>query len=312
MLVTDGKGQSPGSLDALAAGVFEAAKEAHRRFQAERWETNEDAGLLVDGHRQALSYHNAAHIAAVVACIREVIASLRLGSDPLLIGDAMELWERGAAPRVASLDAFASAADIAFACHELGNITSSAGFSLGSSGMPELDFSRVYDSSSLYSEPAVEVRSADVTSAILAASCGDRETLGWLDPLVRHLILQTVFRFEVSSSTEPFWLLMQVVDMIGSYFYSETARTVLVAGLFNEMRVQRPGSVIPVNFLTSLDRRFRMLIQDVDRRKAVVEIFERNPCGRTAEAVLGVPGRFYRHDRPVPYEDAMLALLRDA
>ena len=84
--------------------------------------------------------------------------------------------------------------------------------------------------------------------------------------LVEHLVLQTVFHFEKVSDDAPFWFPMQVVDMIGSYFFLSASRLEAIAGLFAEMRVQRPGSIPVLPFLTSLEERFEKLVADPGAR----------------------------------------------
>jgi hypothetical protein len=102
---------------------------------------------------------------------------------------------------------------------------------------------------------------------------------------------------------------MQVIDMIGSYFFLSTSRHEAIAGLFAEMRVQHPGSIPVLPFLTSLEERFEKLVADPGARRDVLATFERNSFGRTAGSVFAVPDRFLGMSRPVPYEDAIAALL---
>jgi hypothetical protein len=75
------------------------------------------------------------------------------------------------------------------------------------------------------------------------------------------------------------------------------------------MRVQRTGSIPVLPFLTSLEERFEKLVADPGARRDVLAAFERNAFGRTAESVFVVPERFLGMGRPVPYEEAIAALL---
>jgi len=148
----------------------------------------------------------------------------------------------------------------------------------------------------------------DMRIILLSGERGAGKTTA-LARLVEHLVLQTVFHFEKVSDEAPFWLPMQAVDMIGSYFFLSTSRLEAIAGLFAEMKAQRPGRIAVLPFLSSLETRFERLVPSPLLRRQVLEIFERNPYGRTREAVFGVPGRFLGMVEPLPYEEAIAALL---
>jgi hypothetical protein len=197
---------------------------------------------------------------------------------------------------------------VAFACHDLGNITASARTAESGNSLA-LELARFYDSSALYATPEVEVRSAEIARRLLLWRGGACGRVPALARLVEHLVLQTVFHFEKVFDDAPFWMPMQVVDMIGSYFFLSTSRLEAIAGLFAEMRVQRPASIPVLPFLASLEERFHGLLVDPGAREDVLSAFERNPFGRTRETVFAVPERFRRMTRPVPYGEAIAALL---
>jgi hypothetical protein len=102
---------------------------------------------------------------------------------------------------------------------------------------------------------------------------------------------------------------MQTVDMVGSYFFSGQRRWVSVAGLFNEMRIQRPGTVQLLPFLASLEQRFELLLPEPGRRAAAMSIFERNSHGFHADTVFPVPDQLSGDSSPIPYEEAIRLLL---
>ncbi len=278
----------------------------HERFEREVWASLPIAA--VPGVSPTPSYHNDRHVAAVCDGAEAVFEALQAGSDPFGIAREARRWAESTGEPEPGPDALRTAFGVAFACHDLGNIAASTRISLDGHGLG-LEHARFYDSSALYSTPAVEIRSAAIAHALLVSKGGDCGRVPALARLVEHLVLQTVFHFEKVSDDAPFWSPMQVIDMIGSYFFLSVPRLEAIAGLFAEMRVQRPGSIPVLPFLTSLEERFEKLVADPGARRDVLAAFEKNPFGRTAESVFDVPDRFRGMSRPVPYEEAIAALL---
>ncbi len=279
---------------------------AHERFEAEVWARS--GRVVLPGVARPPSYHNARHVAAVCDCVEALFGALAEGLDPFELERDARRWStetREAEPDAGTLR---TAFGVAFACHDLGNISASERVALTGTGL-DLDLARTYDSSALYGTPAVELRGAAVARELLIALGGDCGRVPALARLVSHLVLQTVFHFEKVSDEAPFWLPMQAVDMIGSYFFLSTSRLEAIAGLFAEMRAQRPGRIAVLPFLSSLETRFERLLPSPLLRRQVLEIFERNPHGRTREAVFGVPERFRGMVEPIPYEEAIAAVL---
>jgi hypothetical protein len=239
-----------------------------------------------------------------------VLSAFEAGADPFGIARDAARWARADGGAVPPAEVLRAAFGVAFACHDLGNISASEeiGCPRGDLG---LEHARIYDSSALYATPAVEARSAAIARALLSSRGGD-DGLPGLTRLVEHLVLQTVFHFEKVADDAPFWFPMQVVDMIGSYFFVATSRLEAIAGLFAEMRAQKPGVIPVLPFLASLEERFDRLVPDAGARREVLGIFERNRRGRTRETVFAIPERFRSMTRPVPYEEAIALLLADA
>ena len=210
----------------------------HERFEREVWARLPEAA--VPGVSPTPSYHNERHVAAVCDGIEAVFEAFEAGSDPFGIAPGRPPGRNRPANREPEPEALRVAFGVAFACHDLGNIAASERISLVGGGLG-LEHARLYDSSALYSTPAVEIRSAAIAHALLLSKGGDCGRAPALARLVEHLVLQTVFHFEKVSDAAPFWFPMQVVDMIGSYFFLSTTRFEAIAGLFAEMRVQRAG-----------------------------------------------------------------------
>lgn len=301
---------SRNGLETLAGEILAIALEAHARFDRDVWQASDEARVPVDGGFAAPSYHNEHHIGSVTGCTAAVFRAAEAGRDPFRLREHLGLWN-GRQPAV-SWDEAAWAFHLAFACHDLGNIASSSRLVPGPHGRPTVELRAAYDSSVLYPVPQVEIRSAELAGALLGALLPDRPLRERIEPLVRHLVLMTVFHFEKTESDELFWLPMQTVDMIGSYFFSPLPRCRALAGLFAEMRVQKPGSVPVVGFLTSLKERFDKLLPDPGDRTEVVRIFESNRYGWTAPLVFGLPERFAPFRQLVPHDEAIRILLTPA
>ncbi len=290
----------------LVREVRRLAVAGHERFEREVWASLPEAAI--PGVSPNPSYHNERHVAAVCDGAEAIFAALQAGSDPFGILRDARRWAESSGEPEPGLEALRTAFGVAFACHDLGNIAASTRVSLDGNGLG-LEHARFYDSSALYGTPAVEIRSAAIAHALLVSKGGACGRVPALARLVEHLVLQTVFHFEKVTDDAPFWSPMQVIDMIGSYFFLSVPRLEAIAGLFAEMRVQRPGSIPVLPFLTSLEERFEKLVADPGARKDVLAAFEGNSFGRTAESVFVVPDRFLAMSRPVPYEEAIAALL---
>lgn len=290
----------------LVREVRALAVAGHERFEREVWRTLPAAA--VPGVSPTPSYHNERHVAAVCDGIEAVFEALAAGSDPFGIGREARRWAESTGEPAPGFEDLRIAFGVAFACHDLGNIAASSRITMDGNGLG-LEHALLYDSSALYATPAVEIRSAAIAQALLERKGGACGRVPALARLVEHLVLQTVFHFEKISDDAPFWFPVQVVDMIGSYFFLSTSRLEAIAGLFAEMRVQRPGSIPVLPFLTSLEERFEKLVSDPGARREVLAAFETNSFGRTAESVFVVPDRFRGMSRPVPYEEAISALL---
>ena len=281
----------------------------HERFERDVWQRLADAA--VPGVATTPSYHNERHVSAVCDCIEAVFDGQGAGEDPFGLSADASRWASISGDPVPAVHVLRAAFGVALACHDLGNIAISERVANGS-GRLGLDLARIYDSSALYATPAVEVRSAAIARALLFSRGGELGRSPSFVRLVEHLVLQTVFHFEKVSDDAPFWSAMQVVDMIGSYFFLSVPRLEAIAGLFAEMRVQKPGSIPVLPFLTSLEERFDRLLPDPAVRETVLSLFERNEHGRTRESVFAVPARFRPMSVPVPYAEAIAALLAPA
>lgn len=292
----------------LRSEIRRLAIAAHDRFEEEVWAGS--AVAAVPGVVRPPSYHNARHVAAVCDCVEALFAAFGEGLDPFALARDARRWSERTGEPEPDPGALRTAFGVAFACHDLGNVSRSGQVALRD-GELDLEPARTYDSSALYGTPAVEERSAAVARELLLALGGACGRVPALSRLVSHLVLQTVFHFEKVSDEAPFWLPMQAVDMIGSYFFLSTSRLEAIAGLFAEMRAQRPGKIAVLPFLASLEARFDRLVPSPHLRRQVLEIFERNPHGRTRETVFGVPERFRGMTEPIPYEEAIAALLAD-
>ncbi len=279
---------------------------AHERFETEVWARS--GTVVLPGLERLPSYHNARHVAAVCDCAEALFGALGEGLDPFGLGRDARRWSEETGEPEPDAGTMRTAFGVAFACHDLGNISASERVALTASGL-DLDLAKSYDSSALYDTPAVELRGAAVAGELLLALGGACGRVPALARLVSHLVLQTVFHFEKVTDGAPFWLPMQVVDMIGSYFFLSTSRLEAIAGLFAEMNAQRPGRIAVLPFLASLEARFDRLVPSPLLRRQVLEIFERNPHGRAREAVFGIPERFRAMTEPIPYEEAIAALL---
>jgi hypothetical protein len=290
----------------LTGEVRDLAVAEHQRFETEVWGRLPEA--VVPGVSPTPSYHNDRHVVAVCEGMEAVLDALDAGADPFGLERDSRRWAESAGFPVPDRQALRTAFGVAFACHDLGNIAASSAISRDGPGLG-LDLARYYDSSALYPTPAVEVRSARIAQALLVSKGGACGRAPALARLVEHLVLQTVFHFEKVSDDAPFWFPMQVVDMIGSYFFLSVPRLEAIAGLFAEMRVQRPGAIPVLPFLTSLEERFEKLVVDPGANREVLGIFERNAFGRTRDTVFAVPDRFRGMTQPVPYEEAIVALL---
>jgi hypothetical protein len=308
----EGRATLPEPLATLAERIHAFSWAAHERFDHQVWSARPDARVDLDGRPESPSYHNQTHVQSVVDCARVVWSRSRELEDPFDLEGQLVGWSDRFGDFPFDWQLFGTALGIAFSCHDLGNITASPRVEIGRGGEIHLDLGERYDSSALYPRPEVEMRSADIACQLLEHHLGQGPLLEALRPLVCNLILQTVFHFDQTSSDEPFWFPMQVVDMVGSYFFAPQSRSQAVAGLFNEMRIQADGrgQVCVAGFLPSLSKRFERLLPDPRRRAAVLQMFEANRHGHDRNTIFSVPDELAGEWQPLPFADAIVLLLR--
>src|SRR5512140_2735283 len=108
----------------LVREVREMAVAEHERFERDVWNRLPEAAI--PGVSPNPSYHNERHVAAVCDGIEAVFAALQDGSDPFGLVLEARRWAETAGDPEPGRETLRTAFGVAFACHDLGNITSSA------------------------------------------------------------------------------------------------------------------------------------------------------------------------------------------
>lgn len=250
--------ENPFTFETLKANteLFVAAcKLAHQDFDGEKWQKNESAQKFSIKKTQtetetfAPSYHNQFHIEATLGAVDAVKTAYEAGNDIFGIKDILDdINRKNPDAKLTAAELF-QGLSIAFAGHDLGNITKPGSLIMNEPYNPNtkrLDISSIY--SNRYEAEAkklTEERSADITvKAIPTLTAGMNESKqNALTAFVRDAILKTVFEFgKVPDETDKLGLLIHSIDQIGSYCHLPINRGInrdlLVAGLLNELKVR--------------------------------------------------------------------------
>ena len=271
----------------------------HEEFDRS-WRQNPRAQISIDETIIAPSYHPEDHIAAVLDATDAVFKAKKQGIDPFELDRELAKWneDKEAGMRV-DLDDLEFAARIHFACHDLGNLTERA--ELNPQG--DLFFT------DKYLEKDAEERSRDIATALIdwhfaQAPQEELQRMERIKPLVRHLIMQTVFNPKIATSEEPFWQFVQVVDQIGPYYFGTRSNEQQVAGLSNEWRGR--GETPPQNLEEWLSFAIaRLQLLTGEKEGEVLKIFD--PSSRIRSTIAASPERVRAFmggiNRPVSYLD---------
>ena len=166
------------------------------------------------------SYHNQYHIMATLETIDAVFDSIH-ANDPLDMRTQITAWNQ-ANPDAKIFDQMVlrQAFRIAFACHDVGNITASEPIS----EQGEIVFADEYQS------VGAEERSKVVCKKFINDVFESHPQKTCVEVLALHIIEQTKFGGEMHHQ-RPFWTLVQTIDQIGSAYFSRHQNEELVAGL---------------------------------------------------------------------------------
>jgi hypothetical protein len=264
----------------------------HSHFDKNVWPNFKDAQILSDtGEVQATpSYHNEKHIQAVLDCVKVVfkdekgIAALNLQKD-------LTVWNENNPSSQINIDELQTAFTIAFAAHDLGNITTNDEKVELDSADPStaLAYAKAYTTTS----GVVEQRSAAIAKKMIKkAFQTDPETGEKLSSLVEHLVLQTVYDPKQTSSDQPFWLAVQTIDQIGQSFFSAQPRAEACAGLLNEIWINsgcdkhNPPPILLDSFIKFPERRLSAIVTNEDQRTAVLKTLQNGDFSMTMEKMM--------------------------
>lgn len=236
-------------LPELNKGVEEillASNRAHLFFEQEKWNSNSYAYELdTEGKKNKPAYHTTEHLRATLECMNVIYEQSMSDNDPFSLNDDLQRFNSTLEGIELDQNDLRAAFSIAFACHDLGNITSTDSVQW-KGGTVNLDYADHYKSSVESDE--VEQRSAAISQTLIerfvAQSYKKKDSL---KKLVSHLILQTAgfHKFDGEEAPQPFSRVMQYVDQLGSAYFDERDYSEMIAGLFNEMMVvEKSGDVI--------------------------------------------------------------------
>ncbi len=289
-------------------GLVKFALNAHRQFDENQWKNNPSAQINLGQNQVATpSYHNHNHIDAMIRVTKALLLASKTGQDPLTVNEQLDIWNNQHPEQVRlTLEDLETALKIASACHDLGNITQSDGLQL-KSGELRLNYAKKYETAPGTAD--IETRSSNITEKLVDrffTTPEDKAKITHLKPLIRHLIMQTVFNPQIVDSGQPFWQFMQYSDQIGTYFFPDQPRELAIAGILNEMRVRGDPPPNLAGFLNFPEERAQALIPDQDLRREITTILTTSGGN---EGNMMTKGIFENPDRQVEYLPDITALI---
>lgn len=292
-------------MDDLGTDLYQFAKDSHQEFAEVVWVNNPQAARFQFQNKTITpSYHNHHHIIGVVQASRQFVSALfDQNQDPLCIARDLEKWNTQKKTAL-SLSDFQTILEIAFATHDLGNLTKNPHLIL-QDGKPKIEYSTQFE---------LQVGPSEKRSDILAIELieyFDHQNIftSEMKNLVGHLILQTVFHPAETTSETPFWLLIQFIDQVGSYYFSRTSLDHASAGYLNELYVsanikeRTPFSL--KQYLSFLPNRFYQLIPNKSEQQKLIKILDPNQSQQyILKGFANVP------DRPINHQEDIEAIYR--
>lgn len=292
-------------MDQIEHSIGSIAQGFHSFFSQNIWPKNPQAVTIqIDGNTLTPCYHNQHHIIGVLGATK--IATSRFledSVDPFGINEDLTTWNHKQSTSL-SLSEFAKALYLAFAMHDLGNLTKSDELKIIDEQL-SLDYS---DHFQLEIGPCEE-RSARIAKNLLQHFDTDQVLSTSIKQLIEHLILQTIFVPTQTSSDHPFWLLMQFIDQVGSYFFSNVPLHQASAGYLNEIYVSSETSArVPFSlkqFLSFFPDRFYQMVSDLGDREKFLSLFDPDKKQRDLfDYYTEVP------DRPIQYTSDVEEIFR--
>lgn len=281
----------------LQTQIFNFAYQAHKEFAQNIWPKNPRA-IRFQFQNQTLSpcYHNEFHIEGVTLASQLVMdAVINSHIDPLGITQSLDTWNRKYQTHF-TLHDFKELLLIAFAAHDLGNLTTSNQLKV-LNNTPAIEYSNKFQ---LEVGPSEE-RSASLALQLIQIFDNKKTLSSQAQELIQYLILQTVFHPLQFSSDQPFWLLMQVIDQIGNALCSKVPLHIANAGYLNELYVlSEVGERQPMslkNFLLFQPQRLQEFFPDIHKREQFLDSLDPSKQRRIIMDYFGkLP------DRPIVYE----------
>lgn len=211
-----------------------------------------------------ISYHNENHIRATLKTASFLVdeAFKRINSDdPLNLRKDLQKWNQLHQDEQITENEFDYVVQIAFACHDLGNIT-------------QLDENGEIVYLQGYIAAKAEERSQQIAQKIINESFLTDDQKRRFLPLVKHLIAQTTFQPTEEDLNQPFSIFTRVVDQIGGNLFNNQSIEDIVLGLVEENAYEKENfSFIPYNFFNFVRLRFPQLVSDQNKRNQILDIF---------------------------------------
>lgn len=274
------------------------ALQTHRLFE-EEFVKHPQHGYEIDGVLSFPSYHNKNHIQAVIDSGK---IALQYADLFHLNRDFAQFAQQRGFEHI-SFDDLDEAVEVAFACHDLGNILVSdvVEIDAGQPGM-SVQFTPTYivpDASGRCESVSARVADKLIAKFYTDKSEGFRREFS---QLVQHLIMQTVFDIDTPNHAVPFWEFVQLMDQISSAYFSTQTPEQNAAGLLNERRIAGEEPRFTIDAMMSFVQwRLDQLVSDADRRAQMLEVFGQNPRG-VKEVDLVQGARFAAHGEKVIFD----------
>lgn len=279
--------------------IQKTAVTAHTFFDRHIWPKNPVAVKVHFNNKTITpSYHNENHILATLASSSQAVAHVVDGTDPFGIQEGLDKWNTTHKTSF-SLAEFEKSLQVAFACHDLGNITHTPQIEYKDDNVV-FDYEDHYD----WKPGATETRSTDIAHSLLnhfLAPVLNGLAFRQIHDLVLHLIQNTIYVVE-NQPTIPFWTLVQTIDQVGSYYFCKQDKDLNTAGFMNELCAANYAPYKLNHFINFVADRLVYLNPDPAIQKEIIEVF--NSQGQNLEDSLQtsmvVEDRLVDYNKDIP------------
>ncbi|MEI6532419.1 MAG: hypothetical protein WCO06_01125 [Candidatus Roizmanbacteria bacterium] len=273
--------------------------DSHTYFDKEIWQKS---ALPIRIQSIAPSYHNEHHIMAILKAIDIIFFEIQRGHDAFgILSETRKFIDEIDEEYSLSITEIKIAFQLAFVMHDLGNIVHSDKVEMRE-GKLVLDYSSQYD----WVSGNTEIKSCVIANRILTYYDHEwkhlfKNNADLVYELVFSIIKQTIIKLD-KRAKKPLWHVVQIIDQIASYYYSDVSIGVMTAGFMNELYVEGYKDLKINTFVGFIPHQLSVLIPKEKVRNEIILFFEKTRSSMSISPIEWSKKYLLKDDRDVQFK----------